>query len=59
MTGTKSIVVERLIPQAADRIWRALTVPHLVAEWLMVNDFAAKEGHHFTFRAKPVPAGRA
>ncbi|MCP9231379.1 MULTISPECIES: SRPBCC domain-containing protein [unclassified Mesorhizobium] len=60
MTGattveTKSIVVERLIPHAAEKIWRALTVPHLVAEWLMKNDFAPVQGHRFTFRATPVP----
>lgn len=55
MTETKSIVVERLIPHAAEKIWRALTVPHLVAEWLMQNDFVAEEGHRFTFRATPVP----
>ncbi|ESX74198.1 MULTISPECIES: SRPBCC domain-containing protein [unclassified Mesorhizobium] len=52
---TKSIVVERLIPHAAEKIWRALTVPHLVAEWLMENDFAPEQGHRFTFRATPVP----
>lgn len=57
MTQTKSIVVERLIPHSAEKIWRALTVPELVAEWLMQNDFAPQEGHRFTFRASPVPAG--
>ena len=55
MTETKSIVVERLIPHAAEKIWRALTVPELIAEWLMQNDFVAQEGHRFTFRATPVP----
>lgn len=55
MTQTKSIVVERLIPHSAEKIWRALTVPELVAEWLMQNDFAPQEGHRFTFRASPVP----
>ncbi|TIT65069.1 MAG: SRPBCC domain-containing protein, partial [Mesorhizobium sp.] len=55
MTETKSIVVERLIPYSAEKIWRALTVPALVGEWLMQNDFAAQEGHRFTFRATPVP----
>jgi uncharacterized protein YndB with AHSA1/START domain len=55
MTETKSIVVERVIPHAAEKIWRALTTPHLIAEWLMQNDFAADVGHRFTFRATPVP----
>ncbi len=52
---TRSIVVERLMPYPAEKIWRALTVPELVAEWLMKNDFAPKIGHRFTFRATPVP----
>ena len=55
MSGTKSIIIERLIPHGADKIWRALTTSHLIAEWLMENDFAPHEGHHFTFRATPVP----
>ena len=53
--GTKSIVVERLMPHPPERIWRALTMPGLITEWLMQNDFAAEPGHRFTFRAKPVP----
>ncbi|WP_246693600.1 SRPBCC domain-containing protein, partial [Mesorhizobium sp. M8A.F.Ca.ET.142.01.1.1] len=48
-------LAERLLPHAVDKVWRALTSPHLVAEWLMENDFEPVEGHRFTFRAKPVP----
>jgi uncharacterized protein YndB with AHSA1/START domain len=55
MNETKSIVVERLIPHPADKIWRALTSSELIAEWLMQNDFAPVAGHGFTFRAAPVP----
>ncbi|MGE5146241.1 MAG: SRPBCC family protein [Candidatus Eiseniibacteriota bacterium] len=55
MTATRSIVIERLIPHTAEKIWRALTSAPLVAEWLMENDFAAVEGHRFAFRATPVP----
>jgi uncharacterized protein YndB with AHSA1/START domain len=54
MTDTKSIIVERLMPHPPEKIWRALTTSHLIAEWLMQNDFEAKEGHRFTFHAKPV-----
>lgn len=35
-----SVVVERDLPFPAEKIWRALTQPHLIAEWLMKNDFA-------------------
>ena len=48
MTGdTKTLIVERLLPFPAERIWRALTVPHLMAEWLMKGDFAPQVGHRF------------
>lgn len=52
---TRSIVVERLMLYPPETIWRALTVPELVAEWLMKNDFEPNLGHRFTFRARPVP----
>ena len=49
-TATRSVVVEREIPHAPERIWRALTQPHLIAEWLMKNDFAPTVGHRFDLR---------
>jgi uncharacterized protein YndB with AHSA1/START domain len=36
------------------RVWRALTEPELLAQWLMQNDFAATEGHRCTFREQGV-----
>jgi uncharacterized protein YndB with AHSA1/START domain len=53
--GTKSIVVERIMPHPPEKIWRALTVAPIVVEWLMETDFEPRVGHRFTFRAKPVP----
>jgi uncharacterized protein YndB with AHSA1/START domain len=38
-TETRTVVVEREIPYAPEKIWRALTEPHLIEEWLMKNDF--------------------
>jgi uncharacterized protein YndB with AHSA1/START domain len=55
MSETKSIVVERLMAQPPDKIWRALTETALIADWLMQNDFKAEVGCRFTFRAKPIP----
>ncbi|MCW5722950.1 MAG: SRPBCC domain-containing protein [Devosia sp.] len=43
-----SVVVERDIAQPPEKIWRALTQPHLIAEWLMQNDFVAEKNHRFT-----------
>jgi uncharacterized protein YndB with AHSA1/START domain len=52
---TKSIVVERAMPHAPEKIWRALTQAPLIAEWLMQNDFQPVVGHKFQFRATPMP----
>jgi hypothetical protein len=38
-TETRTVVVEREIPYAPEKIWRALTQPHLIEEWLMKTDF--------------------
>jgi uncharacterized protein YndB with AHSA1/START domain len=48
---TLSVVVERNIDFPPERIWRALTQPHLIEEWLMKNDFAPVVGHNFNLRA--------
>src|SRR5580693_5059071 len=50
-TETLSVVVEREIPFPPEKIWRALTQPHLIEEWLMTNDFKPVVGHSFNFRA--------
>jgi Activator of Hsp90 ATPase homolog 1-like protein len=44
---TRSVVVERDIPHPPEKIWRALTQPHLIEEWLMKNDFKPVVGHRF------------
>lgn len=46
----RSVVVEREIAHPPEKIWRALTRPHLIAEWLMKNDFAPVVGHRFNLR---------
>ncbi|MDQ4489117.1 SRPBCC domain-containing protein [Sinomonas sp. ASV486] len=43
-------------PPAA--VWRALTTPELLAEWLMPNDFAPVVGHRFHFSTEPIPPTR-
>ena len=30
-----SVIVERELPFPAEKVWRALTQPHLIEEWLM------------------------
>lgn len=48
---TKTIVVERELPHPPEKVWRALTQPHLIAEWLMKNDFSPVLSHRFGLRA--------
>jgi uncharacterized protein YndB with AHSA1/START domain len=50
-TETRSVVVERDIPFPPEKIWRALTQPHLIQEWLMKNDFTPVVGHRFNLSA--------
>ena len=52
MTETRSVIVEREMPFPPEKVWRALTQPHLIAEWLMQNDFALALGHRFQLRGE-------
>jgi uncharacterized protein YndB with AHSA1/START domain len=57
-TETLSVVVEREIPHPPEKLWRALTQPHLIEEWLMKNDFKPMVDHRFQFRAEYLPNGK-
>jgi uncharacterized protein YndB with AHSA1/START domain len=50
VTEARTVVVQREIPYAPEKIWRALTQPHLIEEWLMKNDFQSVAAHKFTLR---------
>ncbi|MGA7431149.1 MAG: SRPBCC domain-containing protein [Xanthobacteraceae bacterium] len=54
-TETLSVIVEREIAFPPEKVWRALTQPHLIEEWLMKNDFKPAVGHRFSLRADPQP----
>ena len=49
--ATLSVVVERLLRHPPEKIWRALTLPHLIEEWLMSNDFSPEQGRRFSLTA--------
>ncbi|MET0969211.1 MAG: SRPBCC domain-containing protein [Tardiphaga sp.] len=50
---TLSVVVERDFPHPPDKLWRALTQPHLIEEWLMTcGDFQPVVDHRFGFQAE-------
>ena len=50
-TETRSVVVERELAFPPEKIWRALTQPHLIEAWLMKNDFKPAVDHRFKFTA--------
>jgi len=50
-TDTLSVVVDREFPRPPDKVWQALTLPTLIEQWLMKNDFEPVVGHRFRFTA--------
>lgn len=50
-TQTRCVVVEREVAFPPEKIWRALTQPHLIEEWLMKNDFQPAKDHRFKLSA--------
>lgn len=48
---TRSVTVEREFPYPPEKLWRALTQPHLIEEWLMKNDFQPDVGRRFHMSA--------
>lgn len=54
MSETNAIMIEKVLPYTAEKIWRTLTSSEMIAKWLMPNDFAAEVGHRFNFRARPM-----
>ena len=38
-----------------EKVWRAITDPQAIEQWLMPNDFQPKVGHKFQFTSKPQP----
>jgi uncharacterized protein YndB with AHSA1/START domain len=54
-TASRSLIIERQLPHAPEKIWRALTQGALIKEWLMDNDLKPVVGHEFKFRSTPMP----
>ena len=53
--ATRSVVIEKELPQPPEKIWRVLTEVPLIKQWLMDNDFQPVVGHRFNFRDQPRP----
>lgn len=54
---TQSLEFECTFAEAPEKVWRALTVPALVAAWLMPNDLKPEQGARFTFQGSPGEGG--
>ena len=53
---TRSISFEFDLPHSPEKVWRALTEPELLAEWLLpATDLELAPGAAFTFRAPSQP----
>lgn len=48
---TRTVVVEREFAHPPEKLWRALTQPHLITEWLMKNNFQPVMDHRFRLEA--------
>jgi uncharacterized protein YndB with AHSA1/START domain len=46
----RTVIAEREIAHPPEKLWRALTQPHLIEEWLMKTDFAPIVRHRFQLR---------
>lgn len=55
MPAIRTVTIEREVPHPPEKIWRALTQPHLLEEWLMRSDFKPIKGQKFTLRNEPKP----
>ncbi len=52
---SKSIHHTIFYPQKPELVWEFLTVPALIAQWLMPTDFEPILGQEFQFRTGPMP----
>jgi uncharacterized protein YndB with AHSA1/START domain len=48
------LTLEVIYPYPPERVWRALTEPPVLAQWLLPNSFEPRVGHRFQF-VRPVP----
>ena len=48
-TSADSLAFEYDLAEPPEKVWRALTVPELLAAWMMPNDIKPQTGSNFTF----------
>ncbi|MFC4529413.1 SRPBCC family protein [Sphaerisporangium dianthi] len=50
-----TVHLDQFLPHPPAKVWRALTEPELLAQWLMPGDFRLEVGHRYTMRMVPMP----
>ena len=56
MTATDTLAMDFDLPHPPEKVWRALTDPALLAQWLLpVLDLELAPGAAFTFKTQPYP----
>ncbi|MET2826611.1 SRPBCC family protein [Mesorhizobium shangrilense] len=53
--ASDAIEFEYDLPEPPEKVWRALTVPELLAAWMMPNDIRPEAGSHFAFAGPEAP----
>jgi len=54
-TAKDTLAFECDLPDAPEKVWRALTVPELLAAWMMPNDIKPETGNRFAFAGPEKP----
>ena len=55
LVDTESVIVDCDLDEPPEKVWRALTVPHLMAAWLAEGDIKAEVGHRFELQPETGP----
>ena len=56
MTDVRTVSLKRDLPHPVDKVWRAISTPHLVAEWLLPGDIRPEPGHAFRLESPGIGA---